>query len=80
MVWVPRLWLRLQTLFRLNRVGQRLNDEIQFHLDQQIAENIAAGDCRRGRCRLRRKLRNRRSVSSRTRSLCDDSAQAASFH
>src|SRR6267154_3900820 len=43
MVWARRLWLRLQTLFRLNRVGQRLNDEIQFHLDQQIAENIAAG-------------------------------------
>src|SRR6266853_5960707 len=43
MVWARRLWLRLQTLFRLNCVGQRLNDEIQFHLDQQIAENIAAG-------------------------------------
>jgi predicted permease len=33
----------LQTLFRRHRSAQRLNDEIQFHLDQQIAENIAAG-------------------------------------
>jgi predicted permease len=33
----------LQTFFRRHRSAQRLNDEIQFHLDQQIAENIAAG-------------------------------------
>ena len=43
MVWVRRFWLKLQSLFRGNRNTQRLNDEIQFHLDQQIAENIAAG-------------------------------------
>src|SRR6266480_7420859 len=43
MVWARRFWLRLQTLFTLNRVGQRLDDEIQFHLEEQIAENIAAG-------------------------------------
>ena len=43
MVWARRSWLRLETLFRRNRVGQRLDDEIQFHLDQQIAENIATG-------------------------------------
>src|SRR5271155_497695 len=43
MVSARRLWLRLQTLFRRNRIAQRLHDEIQFHLDQQIAENIAAG-------------------------------------
>ncbi len=43
MVWARRFWLRLETLFRRNRVGQRLDDEIQFHLEQQIAENIAAG-------------------------------------
>jgi predicted permease len=30
-------------LFRRERVAQRLDDEIQFHLDQQIADNIAAG-------------------------------------
>src|SRR5215472_17284858 len=43
MVWSRRLWLRLQTLFRRKRTGQRLDDEVQFHLEQQIAENIAAG-------------------------------------
>lgn len=43
MVWTRRMWLRLQTLFRRGRSAQRLNDEIQFHLDQQIAENLAAG-------------------------------------
>ncbi|HEX8838498.1 MAG TPA: ABC transporter permease [Candidatus Acidoferrum sp.] len=43
MLWIRRLWLRLQTLFQRNRSTQRLNDEVQFHLDQQIAENLAAG-------------------------------------
>ena len=43
MVWTRRFWLRLQTLVRRDRSALRLNDEIQFHLDQQIAENLAAG-------------------------------------
>ena len=43
MVWARRFWIRLQTIFHRNRSAQRLNDEIQFHLDQQIAENLAAG-------------------------------------
>lgn len=43
MMWVRRLWLRLQTLFRRDRNGKRLDDEMQFHIDQQIAENLAAG-------------------------------------
>ena len=43
MAWTRRFWLKLQTLFRRNRNAQQLNDEIQFHIDQQIAENIAAG-------------------------------------
>jgi hypothetical protein len=43
MVWTQRLWLRLQTLFRRSRSSQQLDDEIQFHLEQQIAENIAVG-------------------------------------
>jgi len=33
----------LQTLFRRDQIVHRLDDEIQFHLDQQISENIAAG-------------------------------------
>lgn len=43
MLWTQRFWLKLQGLFRRNRSSQQLSDEIQFHLDQQIAENIAAG-------------------------------------
>jgi predicted permease len=42
MVWARRFWIRLQTLFRRERVAQRLDDEVQFHLEQQVAENIAA--------------------------------------
>ncbi|HEX3436989.1 MAG TPA: ABC transporter permease [Pseudacidobacterium sp.] len=30
-------------LFHRSRAGARLDEELQFHLDQQIAENIAAG-------------------------------------
>src|SRR6516162_3411714 len=43
MLWARRLWLRLQTLFRRNHADERLDDEIQFHLEQQVVENIAAG-------------------------------------
>lgn len=43
MVWARRIWLRLQTLFRRNRDAKQLDDEIQFHLEKQISENIAAG-------------------------------------
>src|SRR5215472_14666456 len=43
MLWVRRFWLKLQGLFRRNRNVNRLDDEIQFHLEQQIAENCAAG-------------------------------------
>lgn len=43
MAWARRLWLRVQTLLRRERAGQRLDDEAQFHLEQQIAENIAVG-------------------------------------
>jgi len=43
MAWTHSFWLRLQSLFHRLRITQRLDDEFQFHLDQQIAENIAAG-------------------------------------
>ena len=47
MWWVQQLWLRLRVLFRRDRVARELDDEIQFHLDQQIAENVASGMNRR---------------------------------
>jgi len=43
MVWARKAWLRLQTLFWRRRVAEQLDDELQFHLEQQIAENVAAG-------------------------------------
>jgi len=43
MMWARRLWLQLQTLFRRDRSGERLDDEMQFHIEQQVAENLAAG-------------------------------------
>jgi predicted permease len=43
MNWTRRLWTRLQALFRGRENSWRLDDEIQFHLEQQIAENLAAG-------------------------------------
>jgi predicted permease len=36
-------WLRLQSLFLRSRIWRRLDDEFQFHLEQQVAENLAAG-------------------------------------
>ncbi|PYU79624.1 MAG: hypothetical protein DMG50_23315, partial [Acidobacteria bacterium] len=33
----------MKTLLHRNRSARQLDDEIQFHLDQQIAENISAG-------------------------------------
>jgi len=43
MVWARRFCLRLQGLLRRNRSSEQLNDEMQFHLEEQIAENLAAG-------------------------------------
>ena len=43
MVWARRFWLKLQSLFRREENAQRLDDEVKFHLEQQVAENIAAG-------------------------------------
>ena len=43
MDWARQLWMRLQTLFRRDHLTQDLDDEVRFHLDEQIAENIAAG-------------------------------------
>ncbi len=43
MAWTQRVWLRLQTLLRRERFVKELDGEIRFHLEQQIAENVAAG-------------------------------------
>src|SRR6202046_1631847 len=38
-----KLSMQIRMLFGRNRAGQRLQDELRFHLDQQISENIASG-------------------------------------
>src|SRR5271165_6064140 len=43
MRFLEKLRIRLQMLFRHNRAASRLDDELSFHIDQQIAENVAAG-------------------------------------
>jgi predicted permease len=43
MQWSHQVWMRLQTFFRRHRFTEQLSDEVRFHLDEQIAENIAAG-------------------------------------
>ena len=35
--------LRFRSLFSRSRVEDELSDELRFHLEQQIEENIAAG-------------------------------------
>src|SRR5580698_1975521 len=43
MRWLHKLSMQIHMLFRRDEAGGRLDDELQFHLEQQIAENIAAG-------------------------------------
>ncbi len=41
--WIYTIPLRLRSAFRRNRVEQELDDELQFHLERQVRENIARG-------------------------------------
>src|SRR5713226_1582389 len=43
MRWVDKLALRLRSLFRRPVVDRELDAELHFHVEQQIAENLAAG-------------------------------------
>ena len=43
MEWVHKLWNLLRSLFHRERFAEKLDGEIQFHLDELIAENIDAG-------------------------------------
>jgi predicted permease len=67
MLWVQQLWLRLQTLFSRRRVAERLDDEIQFHLDQQASEYVATGmDWEEARRAAMRSFGNRTLLKERT--------------
>src|SRR6266545_1920184 len=41
--WFYTIPLRLRSIFRHNQVEQELDEEIRYHLDRQIEENIAKG-------------------------------------
>src|SRR5215831_2555560 len=43
MAWFDALTLSLRSLFRRGRVERELDAELQFHLEQDIAEHVAAG-------------------------------------
>ncbi len=43
MRWFEQLRMRVLMLFSRSHAAAHLNDELAFHLDRQIAENIAAG-------------------------------------
>jgi predicted permease len=38
-----RTWLWIRSLFRTQRVERELDEELRFHFDQQVEENLAAG-------------------------------------
>ena len=43
MRWLHQLWMKVMMLLARGNAGERLDDELQFHIEQQIAENRAAG-------------------------------------
>ncbi|HWG19074.1 MAG TPA: ABC transporter permease [Terracidiphilus sp.] len=43
MRWFHQLAIRLRMLFHRGAAGAELDSEVQYHLDRQIAENVAAG-------------------------------------
>ncbi|MFY9937105.1 MAG: ABC transporter permease [Silvibacterium sp.] len=43
MRWLDKLRVRNEMLFRRRRAADQLDDELRFHVEQQVAENIAAG-------------------------------------
>jgi hypothetical protein len=45
--WTERLLIKLSTLTDRTRATNRLEDELEFHLDQQTTENIASGMSRK---------------------------------
>ena len=43
MRWLLTVPLRLRSLFQRRAVEKDLDDEFEYHLDQLIAQNVAAG-------------------------------------
>lgn len=59
MRWLEKLRMRLQMLLHRGREGERLDAELQFHLEQQAAEGVAAGmSAEEARCAALRSFGN----------------------
>jgi hypothetical protein len=43
MRWLQSIFHRFRSLFRKKEVEQELDQEMRFHVERQIAENLAAG-------------------------------------
>ena len=43
MRWLSKIQMRVQMLLHRGAADAHLSDELQFHLDRQIAENIDSG-------------------------------------
>ena len=60
-------WLRLLNLLRPNRLDRELDEELQFHLDSRIRDNLALGMTPRAACAdARRRFGNRTLAKERT--------------
>jgi putative ABC transport system permease protein len=59
MRWLDRFWMKIWMLLHRGEAGRRLDEELQFHLDRQIAENVAVGmDPDEARCAALRSFGN----------------------
>src|ERR1051326_8125704 len=68
MAWTQRAWLRLQTLVSREKFRGELDREMDFHLDEQIAENVTAGmNPEEARCAAIKSFGNRTLVKEETR-------------
>ena len=68
MRWLAQLRMRMRMLFRRGAAGEQLNEELRFHLERQIAENIAAGmDKEEARCAALREFGNPDLMREQTR-------------
>jgi putative ABC transport system permease protein len=69
MRWLVQLRMRIEMLFGRGRAGARLDEELRFHIERQIAENIAGGmSAEEARCAALRAFGNPALVREQARS------------
>ena len=70
MRWIERFRMAVLMLFRREHETARLNDELQFHIEQQVKENLAAGmSPKEARAAALRKFGNPTLVRDQARSM-----------